>query len=151
RVFHVDRIVGVLFPELHADQVDDAGELAALAGGIGADGRLDAELLPHLLQAAAEVGPGALDVVDESQTRHAMSIGLVPDRLAVNFDATDSAEDANSAVENAEAALDLGREIDVPRRIDERDTRVVPLHANRGALDGDALLGLERVVVGGGI
>src|SRR5439155_1708275 len=54
--------------ELHLDQVDDTLELAGLAGGQGADGwqrvgRAE-QLLLHLLDAAEEVCPHAVELVE---------------------------------------------------------------------------------------
>ena len=129
RVAHVRRVGLVLVPELHADQVDDALELLALAGGNGADGRHDVELLLHLLDAVEEIGPHAVELVDEGDARHAMLVGLVPDGFALHLDAADGAEDADGAVEDAQAALDLGREIDVAGSVDQRDARIAPLDA----------------------
>src|SRR5262249_54066245 len=63
----------------------------------------------------------------------------------------DGAEDADGAVEHAQGALDLGGEVDVPGRVDERDARLAPLDGDGGAVDGDALLLLQRVEVGGGV
>src|SRR5262249_15479350 len=53
--------------------------------------------------------------------------------------------------ENPQAALDLGREIDVAGRVNEGDARVVPLQRDGGAVDGDSLGLFERIEVGGGV
>ena len=117
---------GILQDELHPDQVDDALELAALAGRQGADGRDDAELLLHLLDAAEEVGAHAVELVDVGDARHAMLVGLIPDRFALHLDAADGAEDADRAVEDAQGAFDLGGEIDVAGRVDQGDAACRP-------------------------
>src|SRR3712207_7641509 len=52
--------ISVLLDELHPDQVDDAREPPAQPGRQGADGREDAQLGLHLLEAAEEVGAGAV-------------------------------------------------------------------------------------------
>ena len=54
------------------------------------------------------------------------------------------------AVEHAQAALDLGREIDVARRVDQVDRDVLPGKRDAGGVDGDAALLLFGVVVGVG-
>ena len=100
-VFHVRRIVLVLQPQLHANEVDDAFEVARLPGRDGAHGRDDVQLFLHLLDAVEEVGPHAIELVDEGDARHAMPVGLVPDGFALHLDAADGAEDADGAVEDA--------------------------------------------------
>src|SRR5439155_16275216 len=70
---------------------------------------------------------------------------------ALHLDAADGAEDAHGAVEDAQGALDLGGEVHVAGRVDQRDLGVAPLDGDGGAVDGDALLALQRVEVGGGV
>ncbi len=103
-----------------------------------------------LLEHGFEVGPFAVQLVDERQPRHVILVGLPPDRFALRFDAFAGAEHHDAAIEHAQAALDLGREIDVARRVDQVDDDVFPgkLHARR--VDRDAALGLFGVVVGRG-
>ena len=56
-----------------------------------------------------------------------------------------------AAVEDAQAALDLGGEIDVAGRVDEGDAGVAPFDGDGGAVDGDALLPFQRIEVRGGV
>jgi hypothetical protein len=37
--------------------------------------------------AAPEVGAGAIELVDEAEARHAVAVGLAPDRLGLGLDA----------------------------------------------------------------
>ena len=76
--------------------------------------------------------------------------GLPPDGFALRLDPFAGAEHHHAAVEHAQAALDLGREIDVPRRIDQVDDDIFPrkLHARR--VDRDAALCLLGIEVGVG-
>ena len=56
------------------------------------------------------------------------------------------AEHHHAAVQHAQAALDLGREIDVAGRVDQVDDHVFPAKGDAGGLDRDAaflLLGIE--------
>ena len=82
---------GSLVPvdRLHLDQVDDALELL-----LGADRQLHrhrvrAEALLDLLDDAQEVRAGAVHLVDERDARHAVLVGLAPDRLGLRLDAAD--------------------------------------------------------------
>ena len=56
---------------------------------------------------APEVGAGPVELVDEAEARHAVAVGLAPDRLGLGLDAGHAVEDDDGAVEDAEAALDL--------------------------------------------
>ena len=129
---------------LHLDEVDDALE-AVLA----ADRELDrhgpgAEAVDDHVDAAPEVGARAVELVDEADARHGVLVRLAPDRLGLGLDAGDAVEDDDRAIEHAEAALDLDREVHVPGRIDDVDLVVVP-EAGRGrGGDGDAALLLLR-------
>ena len=121
-----------------------------LPGRDGADGRDDAEFLLHLLDATEEVGPDAVELIDEGDARHVMLVRLIPDRFRLHLDAADGAEDADRPVQHAQGAFDLGREIDVAGRVDDGNARIAPFDGDGGAVDGDALgrsSGSKSVVV----
>ena len=102
--------------------------------------RVRAEALADRLDAAPEVGAGAVELVDEAEARHAVAVGLAPDRLGLGLDAGHAVEDDDRAVEHAQAALDLDGEVHVPGRIDDVDAMIAP-EAGRGrGGDGDAAL-----------
>ena len=82
--------------------------------------------LPISSNTRFEIGPFAVHLVDERQPRHVVLVGLPPDRFALGFDAFAGAEHHDAAVQHAQAALDLGREIDVARRVDQVDDDVLP-------------------------
>ncbi len=92
------------------------------------------------LDAAPEVGAGAVHLVDEAEARHAVAVGLAPDRLRLRLDTGDAVEDDDRAVEHAQAPLDLDREVHVPGRIDDVDTMVAPERRRRRSRDRDAPL-----------
>ncbi len=125
---------------VHLDEVDDAAEV-----GLGADrqlqgDRVGAEAVDQHLQAAEEVGPDAVHLVDVGDARDAVLVGLAPDGLGLRLDAADRAEEGDGAVEHAEAALDLDGEVHVPGRVDDVDLRVAPEDGGRRRGDGDAAL-----------
>ena len=125
---------------LHLDQVDDALELV-----LATDRDLDrhgvrAQALADRLDAAPEVGAGPVELVDEAEARHAVAVGLAPDRLGLGLDAGHAVEDDDRAVEHAQAALDLDGEVHVPGRIDDVDAMVAPERGRRRGRDGDAPL-----------
>ena len=112
-------------------------------------GRAPEAVADHL-DAAPEVGAGAVELVDEADARHAVAVGLAPDRLGLGLDAGHAVEDDDRAVEDAQAALDLDREVHVPGRIDDVDSMIVPeARRSRGSDRDAALLLLGHPVHGG--
>ena len=73
-----------------------------------------------------EIGPDDVHLVDEDEARHLVLVGLPPDRFRLGLDALLGVEDDDAAVEDAQAALDLGGEIDVAGRVDQVDGAVAP-------------------------
>ena len=65
--------------------------------------------------AAVEVGADAVHLVDEADPRHAVLVGLAPDRLRLRLDAGDAVEHRHRTVEHAQGTLDLDGEVDVAR------------------------------------
>ena len=125
---------------LHGHQVDYALELVLFA-----DRDLDrhcvgAEAVVDRLDTAPKVGAGAVELVDEADARHAVAVGLAPDRLGLGLDAGNAVEDDDRAVEHAQAALDLDGEVHVPGRIDDVDAMIAPERGRRRGRDGDAAL-----------
>ena len=144
-------VVAVPDDRLHLDEVDDAPEAALRADRQLDDGRHGFQPALDHLDGAEEVGAGAVHLVDEAHARHAVAVGLPPDGLGLRLDAGDGVEDGDGAVEHAERALDLDREIDVAGRVDDVDAVVVPEGGRGGRRDGDAaLLLLGHVVHDGG-
>ena len=82
----------------------------------------------------------AVHLVDVGEARDGVLVGLTPDGLRLRLDAGDGVEDGDGAVEDAEAALDLDREVDVAGRVDDVDAVVVPLARRRRGRDRDAAL-----------
>ena len=138
---------------LHLDQVDDADEVA-----LAADRQLDRQrvgpsrsfIVSHRVE---EVGAGAVHLVDVGEARDPVLVGLAPDRLRLGLDPGDGVEDGDRAVEDAQAALDLDREVDVAGRVDDVDPVALPLAGGRGRGDRDPplLLLLHPVHDGGAL
>ena len=100
-----------------------------------------------LLDAAEEVGAGAVHLVDERDARHAVLVHLPPHRLGLRLHAGDGAEQRHGRVEHAQGALHLDGEVHVPRGVEDVDAVLgeALLHplpeAGRGrGGDGDAAL-----------
>ena len=101
-------------------------------GGVGTKAIVD-----HL-EAALKIGADAIHLVDEADPRHAVFVGLAPHRFRLRLDPGDRVEHRDRAVEHAQAALDLDREIHVARRVDDVDPVVEPKAGRRGRSDRDA-------------
>src|SRR5207253_5195544 len=87
---------------------------------------------------------GAVELVDKTDTRHAVLIGLAPDGFRLRLDSGNSVEYRYSSVQHAQAALDFHREIDVTWRVNDVDSVIDPVSfpetSRGGAGDRDAAL-----------
>jgi hypothetical protein len=105
-----------------------------------------------------ELKEAAVHLVDDQDGLDPLGEGLAEHGLGLDADALDAVDDDEGAVGDAERGRDLGREVDVPGRVDEVDevrrgaaaeTRRAHLVVEGDArgLDGDAALGLVRARV----
>ena len=76
----VAQVVAVV-DRLHLDQVDDALELVLATDRDLDRDRVRTESILDRLDTAPEVRSGTVELVDEAETRHAVSVGLAPDGL----------------------------------------------------------------------
>ena len=122
------------------DQVDDAHEPVLRADRQLDRQRVGAQALAHRLDGPLEVGAGAVHLVDEGDPRDAVLVGLAPDGLGLRLDPGDRVEDRDRAVEDAQRALDLDREVDVAGRVEDVDPVPLPLAGGGGGGDRDPAL-----------
>ena len=106
---------------LHGDQVDEAVEVALGADRELQDERGRVEAVADHVDAAVELGAGAVQLVDEADARDAVAVGLTPHRLGLRLDAGDAVEHGDRAVEDAQRTLDLDGEVDVAGGVDDVD------------------------------
>src|SRR5690606_41742145 len=165
---------------LHFDQVDHALEMIFGAHGYLHGHRIALETFGDLLLHAKEVGPDSVHRVHERQPRHAILVGLAPDRFGLRLHASHRVVHHTGAVEHTHRTLDLDGEIDVARRIDDidavfgviaghatperggggrgnRDAALLllfhPVHSRRAVVDFAQLVrdaGIEQYALGGG-
>ena len=69
-----------------------------------------------------EVGTDSVHLVDQRDARDTVTVGLSPNRFRLGLDPSHGTEQRNGAIEYTQRPLDLGREINVPRRVDDVDT-----------------------------
>ena len=112
--------------------------------------------------ALCEIGADAVHLVDERDAGNAVLVGLAPDGFGLGLDAGDAAEHGDGAIEHAERALHLGREIHVAGGVDDVDAELLalvqlddalflargPETGRGGGGDGDAALALLLHPVG---
>ena len=87
-----------------------------------------------------EVGAELVHLVDEADARDVVLVGLTPHGLGLGLDALLAVEDGDGAVEDAERALHLDREVDVAGGVDDVDLVLVPEAGHGGGRDRDAAL-----------
>ena len=142
-------VVGLEVPRGHGDQVDDAPEVVLGAHGhLRGDSRR-AQAILHGLDRMEEVGAHAVVLVDVGDAGHAVLAGLAPHGLGLRLHAGHGVEHRDGAVEHAQGALDLGREVNVAGRVDDLEAvllavvgtaGVFPEARGGGGRDGHAAL-----------
>ena len=105
---------------------------------------LGVQALADGVDGVLEVGAHLVDLVDEANARNAVLIGLAPHGLRLRLDAVHGVKHGAGAVEHAQRALHLGREIHVAGGVDDVDANVFPDAGGRRRRDGDAALLLLR-------
>src|SRR5690606_3302038 len=119
------------------DEIGHADELVGAAEGDVADERSRGEAFLDTRDGASEVRADAVHLVDVAHARHVVLVREAPVRLGLRLHARYAVEDDDGAVEHAQRAVDLDREVDVPRRVDDVDLVALPLRRDGGALNRD--------------
>src|SRR6185436_11670485 len=82
-----------------------------------------------------------IELINETNTRNAILVGLTPDCFGLRLNARDTVEYGNGAIKDAQAALDFHCEVHVPGGVDDVDAMIdavsFPEASGRGAGDGD--------------
>ena len=131
----------------HGQQVDDTPEICFTANW-PLDGywiRLQ-PILNHANR-ADKICPHTIHLVNKADTRHAILVSLSPNRFRLGFNASNSIEHYHATIQNAQAALHFGGEVDVSRGVDDVDLVVQPEGSRRRRRNRNtALLLLHHVV-----
>ena len=131
-------ILAVEIGRLHRDQVDHSLEVGRDADRQLHQHRLDTQPGPHVLASSDRIGTGAIELVDEDQPRHAVTLDLAIDGQRLTLYATDSAQNQHRSIKHPQAPLHLDREIHVAGSVDEVDLVIEPFDAGGGTGDRDA-------------
>ncbi len=130
------------------DQVDHAAHLVLRAdrdlGGddVGAEGGLER------VERAVEVGPLAVEHVDEDQPRQALGVGAPPEALGVHLDPGHAVDHGYRRVGDAQGGDRVGDEARLARRIDQVDLATAVLEAGQRGVDRERALLLVGLMVG---
>ena len=136
---------------LHFHKVDDTFEVCFRADRPSDHQGPAAQPVDHHLHATRKIRAHAVHLVDEADARHAVLVGLAPDRFGLRLHARHRVEHGNGAVEHAHRTLHLDGEVDMARRVDDVDPVFAPVTGRGGRRDGDAaLLLLLHEIHGGG-
>ena len=123
--------------KLPTDQIHDPPEEISLPeGNLDRQGQRVEPLLHHSDRPGI-VRPDTVHLVDEGHLGNTVLVGLVPDGLRLGLHPAHGAEDDHRPVQNAETPLDLDREIDMARCVDDVDLMVVPSAGGHRRCDGD--------------
>mmetsp|Transcript_31769 Transcript_31769/g.101609 ORF Transcript_31769/g.101609 Transcript_31769/m.101609 type:complete len:712 (+) Transcript_31769:192-2327(+) len=138
---------------LHLHEIDHALKVALAPDRQLQHGGRRAEEVDDRLDAEVEVRARPVHLVEKAHARHVVLVCLTPHRLRLRLDPRHAVKDRDRAVEDAERALDLEGEVDVPRRVDDVDPVLavvddiaaallgwVPVARRRRRRDGDASL-----------
>src|SRR5512139_3574435 len=106
---------------LHLDEVDHALEVIFSADGHLDRHRISLQTQTHLVIDLKEIGAGAVHLVDECQTRHAVLVGLTPHGLGLGLHTTHRTVDHAGTIQHTHGALDLNGKIHVTRGVDDVD------------------------------
>ena len=147
-------LVGLEVPSSHGDQVDDAPEVVLGAHRDLSGHGVSVETILHGLDSVEEVSAHAVILVDEGDAGDVEGRSLTPNGLRLGLDAGNGVEDGDSAIEDAQAALDLGGEVNVARGVDDLDAVVLTVlvpeaRSSSGGNGYAALLLLNHPVHGG--
>src|SRR5208282_5880406 len=88
--------------------------------------RLGSEAISNHRYAAREIRADAIHLVDKTDPRHAVLVGLAPHGFRLRLNAGDRIEHRDRPVEHTQTALYLYREIHMTWRVDDVDPMVLP-------------------------
>ena len=115
----------------HLHNIDHALEFSFDTDGKVHDHGTSTEAVDNHVDATVEIRAHAIHLVDETDARNIVFVGLTPDGFRLGLDAGDGIKNTASTIEHAQAAFDFDGEVDVSRRIDNVNAVIVP-EAGRG-------------------
>ena len=111
---------------LHLDEIDHPFEIIFRADRNLHRQRTRTEALFDHVDTAHEIGAAAIHLIDIAKAGHAVVVGETPIGFRLRLDSGHAVEYHDRAVEHAQGSIDLDREIDMSRSVDEIDFLVAP-------------------------
>ena len=131
-------VLGRVGQGLHGQQVDVADEVVLGAHRDLHDDRGRVQAVADGAHREVEVGAHLVHLVDEADTRDVVLVGLTPHGLGLGLNALLAVEHGDSAVEDAQRALNLNGEVNVTGGVNNVDLVTVPERGNGGGRNRDA-------------
>lgn len=126
--------------------------LVEVGGDNDVDGLDDTrEVLVQVLLGDLKLEKSTVDLVDDDNGLDALTESLAEHSLGLDAHTFDGVNDDESTVGNTESGSDLGREVNVTRRVDQVDQEVVLLGLDRDVLEVLGVLELGVQGDGGGL
>jgi len=134
---------------LHLDEVDETLERVLLAHGDVERHRAALEPAGDGLQRAIEVGPLAIEAIDDDGAGQLVLVRELPDLLGLNLDAGHGVHHHDGRLDHSETGAGVGDEVAVPRGVHEVHVVALPVTVGHRGVDRDLALDLVRIEVGG--
>ena len=131
-------VLGRVGQRLHGQQVDVANEVVLGTHRELHDDRGRVETILNRANREVEVGTHLIHLVDEADTGDVVLVGLTPHGLGLGLDALLAVEHGDSAVEDAQRALNLNGEVNVTGGVNNVDLVTVPERGDGGGRNRDA-------------
>jgi hypothetical protein len=129
---------------LHCNEIHHTFEVA-LKANWNLDGYwISAETGDDGIKRSFKRRSGSIQFVDEANARHAVFVGLTPNRFRLGFHSCDTIKDCYCTIKHPQRTLDFHCEVNVARRVDDVDAVVdtvsFPETGRRGAGNRNAAL-----------
>ena len=145
--FRARLVASIIEIGLHVDQVDNADKISLFADRQLQRNGMRAQTIDDHIDNVIEICAHDIHLVDIAEAGNAIALGLAPNCFGLGLNAALCAEHGDSAIQHAQGALNLDREVYVSGSIDDVDAMALPLGGGCSRLNRDAafLLLLHKV------
>src|SRR5581483_1833540 len=123
--------------QLHVEEIDQPAEAFPFGVREVKNDRLTRQPIHDHIDAALEIGAGAIHFVDKTDARHVVFVGLPPDGFRLRLNTRHTVEHDHAAVQHAQRTLHFGGKIDVSGGVDQVDLMTSPTGGHGGGGNGD--------------
>ena len=140
-------MLAVKVDALHRDQIHHANKAVFAANRNLQRNRIAVQSLTKLLDDTARVCAHAIHLIDECNSRHAVTSHLAIHGHALALHTTNAAQNQNSSIQNSQATFDFDGKVHVSGCIDHIDRVVVPVYAGSSRVDCDSTFAFDRIAI----